>query len=136
MSETVPNKKTEWHHIDAKDQVLGRIATKIAFLLTGKHRTDYAANKVAPVYVVVTNSKEVTLTGRKEEQKMYYKYSGYPGGMKSRTAGEVRARDSRKLIELAVFGMLPKNSLRAERMKHLRVFTDATHPHLPQFNQK
>jgi len=135
MHEDTPH-KTEWHHIDAKDKILGRIATQIASLLLGKHRPDYAAHRVAPVYVVVTNCKEVAVTGRKEDKKKYYRYSGYPGGMKSRTVREVRERDPRQLIEAAVFGMLPKNSLRTERMQHLRVYTTADHPHLPQFNQK
>lgn len=124
----------EWHHYDAKDKVLGRLATQVASLLTGKHRTDYAANKVAPVYVVVTNTDKVALTGRKEAQKKYYRYSGYPGGMKARTVGEQRRRDSRRIIHAAVFGMLPKNSLRAKRMLHLKLYAGNEHPHLPQLN--
>lgn len=125
----------QWHHFDAKNQVLGRLATKVAYLLTGKQDVTYAANKIAPVHVVITNSDEVVLTGRKEKQKMYRHYTGYPGGLKERSAAEQRAKDSTQLIEMAVFGMLPKNSLRAGRMKHLKVYKGSTHPHMPQFNK-
>ena len=132
----IPAMTQEWHHFDAKGKVLGRLATPITQLLLGKHRADYAANRVAAVYVVVTNSDEVVLTGRKEEQKMYRRYSGYPGGLKERTAKDVRARDSRRLIWEAVFGMLPKNSLRRERMLHLKIYPTAEHPHMAQINSK
>lgn len=127
--------RPEWHFLEAQNKVLGRLATEIASLLLGKHRLDYAAHKVSPVFVVVTNSDEVVLTGRKEDQKMYRRYSGYPGGMRERTARQVRSRDSRRLVEMAVFGMLPKNSLRAERMKHLKIYPGAEHPHLPQLKE-
>lgn len=126
----------EWHHVDAKNKVLGRLATKLASLLIGKHRRDYAPNKIAPVYIVVTNTDHVTLTGNKEVQKKYYRYSGYPGGMKSRTVADQRRRDSRRLIEAAVFGMLPKNSLRDKRILHLKLYPGADHPHMPQLNVK
>lgn len=123
----------EWHHFDAKDQVLGRLATKIAVLLMGKHRPDYATNKVAPVYVVVTNTDHVALTGRKEDQKLYRHATGYPGGLKERTVREQRRRDSRRIVEEAVIGMLPKNNLRAFRMRHLKLYPGETHPHMAQF---
>lgn len=129
---TDQNTTNEWHAIDAANQPVGRLATKIACLLLGKHRTDYATNKVSPVYVVVTNTDLVTLTGNKEQAKMYYRYTGYPGGMRSRTAQQQRLKDSRKILELAVFGMLPKNSLRALRIKHLRLFAGNEHPHQAQ----
>lgn len=123
---------TEWHLIDAQNQVLGRLATRIAYLLTGKHRLDYAPHRVAPVYVVVTNTNQVVLTGQKEKQKVYRHYTGYPGGLKERTVAEQRHRDSRKLVQEAVFGMLPKNSLREKRMKHLKLYPQAEHPHAAQ----
>lgn len=124
----------EWHHFDAKDAVLGRLATQIAALLIGKHRTDFAKNIVAPVYVVVTNTDLVALTGRKEEQKMYRHYSGYPGGLKERSVAEQRRRDSRVIVSEAIYGMLPKNNLRDERMRHLKLYAGADHPHLPQLS--
>lgn len=125
-------KALEWHHIDASTAPLGRVATKIASLLMGKHRSDYAAHQVAPVYVVVTHTDTIVVTGRKEEQKMYYKYSGYPGGMRARALKDQRGRDSRKIMEAAVFGMLPKNKLRNEMMKHMKLYPGADHPHMPQ----
>lgn len=122
----------EWHVLDATSDTLGRIATKAASLLLGKHRTDSANNKVAPVHVVVINSDHLKVTGKKKEQKMYRRYSGYPGGLHERTMKEQMNRDSRFIIEEAVSGMLPKNNLRRERMKQLHVYTTAEHPHMPQ----
>lgn len=122
----------EWHHIDAGQRVLGRLASEAAQLLLGKHRVDWAANTVAPVYVVVTNVDKVVLTGKKEQQKMYRHYSGYPGGLKERTAAEQRKRDARLIVQKAVSGMLPKNSLRDERMRHLKLYVRAQHPHQAQ----
>lgn len=122
----------EWHHIDAGNKVLGRIATQVAGLLLGKHRPDYTARAVAPVIVVVTNTDTVVLTGRKEQQKKYYRYSGYPGGMKERSLAEQRRRDSRRIVAAAVEGMLPKNSLRKHRLQHLKLYAGAEHPHEAQ----
>jgi len=124
----------EWHHLDARDKVLGRLATQAAALLIGKHRPDYATNKIAPVYVVITNTDQVAVTGRKESQKMYRHYTGYPGGLKERPLAEQRRRDSRKIVEAAVFGMLPKNNLRKFRMRHLKLYSGSEHPHLPQLS--
>ncbi len=126
------NPSHEWHVFDANDKVLGRLATQVAQLLIGKHRPDYAPNKVPPVYVVVTNTDHVALTGSKETQKMYRHYTGYPGGLKERSVQEQRRRDSRRIVEDAVSGMLPKNNLRAVRLQHLKLYTGADHPHLPQ----
>lgn len=119
----------EWHHFDASKIVLGRLSTQVAHLLLGKHRPDFAPNIVAPVYVVVTNTDKLRVTGDKLAQKRYYRYSGYPGGIRSRTLEDQLQRDSRRVIIDAVYGMLPKNSLRDERMKHLKVYADADHPH-------
>jgi large subunit ribosomal protein L13 len=122
----------EWHWLDAENKVLGRLATKIAGLLLGKHRLDFVHNKVAPVFVVVTNTNKVSLTGRKEAQKVYQHYTGYPGGLKTRSVSEQRIRDSRKIVFAAVYGMLPKNSLRDDRMNHLKLYARAEHPHQAQ----
>ena len=128
------NKQTpgEWHLIDARDQVLGRLATNIAMLLMGKHLPAYSPHIPAPTYVIVINTDHVVLTGDKEDQKMYRHFSGYPGGLKERSVREQRRRDSRVIIEQAVFGMLPKNNTRAVRMRHLKLYAGAEHPHLPQ----
>lgn len=122
----------EWHHFDASALVLGRLATQAARLILGKHQPDFAPNQVAPIFVVVTNSDKLQVTGDKRRQKTYYRFSGYPGGLKARTLEEQMKLDSRKVIEAAVFGMLPKNSLRPKRMKHLKIYTGADHPHADQ----
>lgn len=127
-------KGSEWHLIDANNKVLGRIATQVAGILMGKHRTDWAKNLVAPTFVVVINSDKVALTGKKEEQKMYRHYTGYPGGLRERPAGVQRSRDSRKIIYFAVAGMLPKNSLRDKRLRHLKIYAGAEHPHRAQLS--
>lgn len=126
------NPKAEWHQMDASSKVLGRLATDISGLLLGKHRPDFAANLVAPVYVIVTNADKLKVTGDKMEQKKYYRFSGYPGGIRSRTLREQMGRDSRKVIEDAVMGMLPKNSLRPRRLQHLKIYAGKDHPHEAQ----
>lgn len=128
--------KYEWHVLDATSAPLGRLATRAAELLMGKHRPDYVPNKVAPVYVVVTNSDSLKVTGDKMNQKMYRHYTGYPGGLKERALKEEMIRDSREVIRMAIFGMLPKNNLRAERMRQLKVYVGAEHPHMAQTNTK
>lgn len=128
--------ETEWHMIDAEGKVLGRLATEAARLLMGKHRADYTANVMAPVYVVVTNAAKVRVSGSKETQKMYRRHSGYPGHLKERPLWKQRQMDPTKIIQLAVAGMLPKNNLRKVRMNHLKVYAGTEHPHLPQFPKK
>jgi large subunit ribosomal protein L13 len=123
-----------WHVLDASSKPLGRIATQAAHLLMGKDRTDFRANVVAPVYVVIINTDKIVLTGNKWEQKKYHTYSGYSGGLKTRTAHEQRSRDSRVIVEKAVSGMLPKNLLRDDRMRHLKLYAGAEHPHMAQIN--
>jgi len=118
--------------LDAKDKVLGRLATAVAGLLMGKHRLDFASHRTAPVSVVIINTDQVALTGRKEQQKVYYRHSGYPGGLKQRTVAEQRARDSRRIVHDAVAGMLPKNSLRTARLRNLRLYAGSEHPHQAQ----
>ena len=129
-------KDAEWHVFDADKKVLGRMAQEIAMLLQGKHRVDYAPNVVLPIYAVVINTDKVAVTGRKEQAKMYRHYSGHPGGLKERTLAEQRRRDSRVIVEHAVYGMLPKNKLRDKRMKHLKLFKDEDHLHQAQVSAK
>lgn len=128
------NQLNQWYLFDAKDEVLGRLATKITGLLLGKHRTDYADNKAAPVFVVIINTDLIKLTGRKEFDKLYRHYSGYPGGLKERNVAEQRKRDSTLIMEQAIFGMLPKNKLRDVRMRHVKIYHDEKHPHMAQLN--
>lgn len=136
MPAPTPSKKNvavpEWQLINAEGKVLGRLATEVAHLLLGKHRLDFTRHQIAPVFIVITNTDLVALTGHKEEQKMYHHFTGYPGGLKSRSVKEQRVRDSRKIVHEAVYGMLPKNSLRDKRMNHLKLYAGAEHPHQAQ----
>lgn len=126
----------EWHVLDAKTQPLGRLATAAATFLMGKHLPGYTATQVADVHVVIINTDEIVLTGAKMDQKAYHHYSGYPGGLKTRTVREQIKRDSRVIVEAAISGMLPKNLLRDDRMRHLKLYKTAEHPHMPQTNTK
>ncbi len=119
--------KREWHLLDAKGQVLGRLATKIATLLIGKHKKDYVPHQDVGDNIVVINAREVRVTGRKEKQKVYRRHSGYPGGLKSTTLGELREKDPTKIIKFAVYNMLPGNRLRKGRMIRLKIFAGSEH---------
>ncbi len=124
--------KREWHVIDASDKVLGRLATQIASLLMGKHKPLFSRNMDIGDFVVVTNADKIRVTGNKAEQKVYYRHSGYPAGLKSVTLEEMMQTHPTRVIEYAVKGMLPQNRLRARMMKRLRVYTGDTHPHPAQ----
>ena len=119
----------QWHYLDAQGQILGRLCTQIATLLIGKNKVDFAPNLDGGDYVVVTNSDHVKLTGKKEFNKLYYSHSNYPGGFKTITVHEQRIKDSRRLIIHAVSKMLPKNKLRPDRLKRLKVFPGSEHPY-------
>ncbi|MEK7557388.1 MAG: 50S ribosomal protein L13 [Patescibacteria group bacterium] len=123
---------SEWHLLDAKNKILGRLASEVAHLLLGKHRADFAKHVIPSVNVIVINAKDVAVTGRKETQKLYRHHTGYPGHLKERTLAEQRRRDPRRIVQLAVQGMLPKNGLRKARMSHLKVYAGAEHPHMAQ----
>ncbi len=122
----------KWYLLDASSAPVGRLATKIAELLIGKGKPEYTAHIDCGDFVVVTNSDQTVFSGNKETDKVYYRHSGYPGGIKQRSVAEQRARDSRKLVENAVYGMLPDNKLRDGRMKRLKIFTGAEHQHTAQ----
>jgi len=121
--------KRDWHLIDVKDQVLGRIATKIASLLMGKHKANYSSHMDMGDFVVVTNCEKVALTGRKKEQKVYRRASGYPGGLKEVSFRKMSEEFPERVIELAVAGMLPDNRLKAERIKRLKVVKGSKNPY-------
>ena len=134
-----PSHKTvvrEWHLIDAKDAVLGRMASKVATLLMGKHKVDYAPQMDMGDYVVVINAQAVKVTGKKEEQKVYYRHSGYPGGFKEIKLAKLRKEQPAKIIELAVKRMLPTNKLKDKRMARLKVFADDKHSYEDKFKNK
>lgn len=121
-----------WHLIDLKGQILGRASTEISGLLMGKAKVNQSDNLDGGDYVVAINSDEIKVTGKKLTDKKYYRHSGYPGGLKEATLGEKMAKDSRKVIELAVKGMLPKNKFQDPRLRRLKVFKNATHPYQSQ----
>jgi large subunit ribosomal protein L13 len=111
--------------VDAKDQVLGRLATKVARMLIGKDKPSFTPYLDSGDHVVVINANQIKMTGNKIEQKMYYSHSGYPGGLKEVPAKRVRETKPEWMIREAILGMLPKNKLRARRAKKLRVYRDA-----------
>jgi large subunit ribosomal protein L13 len=119
--------KRAWHLLDAKEQVLGRLATRIASLLMGKGKVTFSEHMDSGDYVVVINAKEVPVTGNKEKGKIYYSHSGFPGGLKHRTLAEQRVKNPTKIIEDAVYNMLPKNRSRKVRMARLKIFAGAEH---------
>ncbi len=126
-----------WVLIDAETApTLGRLATEIATYLTGKNKVTYTPHTDGGDYVVVINAEKVKVTGNKEEDKMYYRHSGFPSGLKEASLKEVRMKDASMIIEKAVKGMLPKNKLQEERMKRLRVYNGSEHNHIAQKPEK
>ena len=121
-----------WHVIDAEGQVVGRIATKAAKLLQGKHRAQYVPYIDTGDHVVVINAAKVKLTGRKEQQKLYRTHSGYEGGLREVRATDVRKAKPQRIVEEAVRGMLPKNKLGDAMYRKLKVYEGAEHPHAAQ----
>jgi len=125
--------KREWHLIDAKGQILGRLATKIADLLIGKNKPYFIPHLDCGDYVVVINASQIKVSGRKAQQKKYYRYSGYPGGLKEITFSQQMAKDPTKMIRHAVGGMLPKNKLRDKRLARLKIFAEEEHQYKDKF---
>lgn len=125
-----------WILIDARDATLGRLSTEIAKYLTGKYKPTYTPHVDNGDYVVVVNASELVVTGAKETDKMYYRHSGFPGGLKEAQLKGLRAKNPASIIESAVKGMLPKNKLAAGRMARLRVFPGAEHDHAAQKPEK
>ncbi|MEM1436109.1 MAG: 50S ribosomal protein L13 [Pseudomonadota bacterium] len=121
-----------WVVIDAKDQVLGRLATEIAHRLRGKHRPDYTPHVDTGDFVVVVNADQVRVTGNKGEGKMYHRHTGFPGGLKSMSFNKLHERQPTRAIEIAVKGMLPKNPLGRAMFRKLKVYAGAEHPHAAQ----
>ena len=125
-----------WILIDAKDATLGRLSTEIAKYLIGKYKPTYTPHVDGGDYVVVINAAEVTVTGDKETDKMYYRHSGFPGGLKEAQLKEWREKSPENIIELAVKGMLPKNKLAAGRLARLKIFAGSEHTHAAQKPEK
>ena len=140
MQKTYMQKTAEvsrnWHLVDARGKVLGRVAVEIATKLIGKNKPTYTPHIDAGDYVVVINAADVAVTGNKEQEKVYYRHSNYPGGLRSETLGELKTRLPERVIEKAVYNMLPKNKLRSERMTRLKVYAGAEHKHHSQLTPK
>jgi large subunit ribosomal protein L13 len=122
----------EWYIVDATDQRLGRLATEIAMILRGKNKPEYTPHMDTGGFVIVVNAEKVTVTGKKRTQKIYRRHSGRPGGMKTETFAKLQDRLPERIIEVAVKGMLPKNSLGRQLFTKLKVYAGADHPHAAQ----
>ena len=135
MSTTFPSVKNlgrQWVLVDAEGQVLGRLASRVALLLRGKHKPTYTPHLDVGDFVVVINAKAVTVTGQKATQKMYRRYSGYPGGLKQQTYEELLGKHPERIIQLAVKGMLPHGPLGRSLLGKLKVYPGPSHPHQAQ----
>ena len=122
----------QWHVIDASDVVLGRLASQVAVLLRGKHKPIFAPHVDTGDFVIVINADKVALSGNKLEQKRAYRHSGYPGGLRSISYGELMEKRPERIVEKAVRGMLPKNSLGRKTLRKLKVYAGPDHPHQAQ----
>lgn len=136
FSQKTADVSRQWYLIDASEAPLGRVATQIANYLIGKSKPTYTPHIDAGDYVVVINAAKVVVTGDKETGKIYYRHSGFPGGIKDATLKEVREKAPERIIEAAVKGMIPRNKLASERLGRLRVFTGEEHAHTAQTPKK
>lgn len=126
------NSRTQWYVIDAEGKPLGRVASKAAHILRGKHKATYTPNIDCGDFIIIINAEKAILTGNKLDNKKYYNHSGYPGGLRERTAREMQEKYPIEMVERAVKGMLPKNRLGRQMYKKLFVYTGSEHPHLAQ----
>ncbi len=137
MKTYVPKEvENKWYVIDAEGKTLGRLAAKIASILRGKHKPEYTPHLPVGDYVIVVNAAKVRLTGKKLEDKVYTRYSGYQGGLKRIPAGEMLKKHPERVVERAVKGMLPKNRLGRKLAKRLKVYPGPEHPHAAQKPEK
>lgn len=129
---TNENVEHKWYLIDASGKVLGRLASQIAKYLRGKHKPEYTPHADAGDYIVVINADQIKVTGNKAKEKIYYRHSGYPGGLKEMTYEKLKSKDPTQIIEIAVKGMMPKNPLGREMLRKLKVYAGSEHPHTAQ----
>lgn len=122
----------KWYVVDATGKTLGRLASQVASILRGKHKPTYTPHVDTGDFVIVVNADKVHLTGRKLQNKIYYRHTGYPGGLRTRTAREMLATRPERMIEQAVWGMLPHNRLGRKQIRKLKVYRDHVHPHEAQ----
>ncbi|MGZ5313604.1 MAG: 50S ribosomal protein L13 [Solirubrobacterales bacterium] len=129
---TPANRQRDWYVVDAQGKTLGRLATQLADILRGKRKPEYTPHCDTGDFVVVVNAEKITVTGRKLEQKRYYRHTGYPGGIRSRTLAEMLDRQPEEVIRKAVKGMLPRNRLARQQLRKLKVYAGEEHPHAAQ----
>jgi large subunit ribosomal protein L13 len=129
---TPANRERNWVLVDASGKTLGRLATRIADTLRGKRKPEYTPHIDTGDFVVVVNAEKIAVSGNKREQKLYYRHSGYPGGLRTRTLEEMLERRPEEVIRLAVKGMLPRNRLGRQQLRKLRVYAGPEHPHEAQ----
>ena len=133
---SIKDVKPEWHIIDASNQSLGRVSSEIATILQGKHKAIYVPYIDTGDYVVVINSEKIKITGKKLEQKTYYRHSGYPGGIKQKTLAKVMDESPIEAIKHSVKGMLPKNTVGRKMLSKLKIYVGDKHKHQAQFKSK
>ena len=134
--EGIDASERNWHLVDASGLPIGRLASEIAQILRGKHKPQYAPHLDVGDHVVVINASEIAITSKKPEQKMHHSHSGFPGGIKSESFNSLRQRKPERIIERAVWGMLPKNRLGRSILKKLHIYANAEHPHESQNPQE
>jgi len=129
---TPENRERDWVIVDATGQTLGRLATQIATALRGKHKPEYTPHCDVGDFVVVVNAEKIAVTGKKRDEKLYHRYSGYPGGLRSRTFAEMLERRPEEPLRLAVKGMLPRNRIARAQLRKLKIYAGPEHPHAAQ----
>jgi large subunit ribosomal protein L13 len=129
---TPETRERDWLVVDATGQTLGRLATRIADTLRGKHKPEYTPHCDVGDFVVVVNAEKISVTGKKRDEKLYHRHSGYPGGLRSRTLAEMLERRPEEVIRLAVKGMLPRNRIARAQLRKLKVYAGPEHPHVAQ----
>jgi large subunit ribosomal protein L13 len=129
---TAQDRKRDWYVVDAEGKTLGRLATQIADVLRGKRKPTYTPHVDVGDFVIVVNAEKVAVTGDKREKKLYWRHSGYPGGIRSRTLGDLLEKRPEEVIRRAVKGMLPRNRLARQQLRKLKVYAGPEHPHQAQ----
>ena len=131
-SPTINDLKRDWYVVDADDKILGRLAAKVSHLLMGKHKPNFAYHMDNGDFVIIINAEKIKVTGNKAESKIYYRHTGYPGGIKSTNLKSMMTSHPERVIEIAVKGMLPKNKLGRKLFTKLKVYAGSEHPHQAQ----
>ena len=129
---TPENRQRDWYVVDADGRTLGRLATQLADVLRGKRKPEYTPHCDVGDFIVVVNAEKIAVTGDKRDSKLYYRHSGYPGGLKARTLGEMLERQPDEVIRQAVKGMLPRNRLARQQLTKLKIYAGPDHPHSAQ----